>query len=1006
MERGFRFVPTNDADRFESHAGPLNGHGEPGGGWVMNFKHNLLVLAMASAGIGFCCEAYAAGPRQGLQTAHDGNAPAQTSTGEGATTPAAQEDDKPAEKRSNDEKLIQTLSTITVTGFSRSVETSIDYQRFSDKIENVVTAADIGGLPDQSIADALTRLPGVAAQRIGGEASQINIRGLTGNFIQTTLNGRAQPSTSGSNYIQFDDYPSELIHQVAVYKSSQANVIEGGVGGTIAMETANPLDNRKDHTFNVDMRGSYNSRANEVYGANPRAFRISAAYQGKFFDDTFGIGLGFADLYQPHVAEQFVNESYSNTPQVLDGKSTYINTGVQINQVGGTGRSKGYMGTAVWQPNDSFKLTGTAFYSKFHNGSFQRGLRAQLFTNGGAVIANPVIAPNGTLIGGTASSIPGGFFGIPGLQAFSVQTTDNDQSNDASVFSGGLNAEWKNGPWTVTADVSASRARSYSVGSDVSADPYNGLGTGFPLIADQSVDFALHGLDVGDFSVANPDMYTDLGRMALSSYGIYPTTYHDRMKAFRTSVKYDLLDNPVFSAFEGGIYLNNQDYRADRSVWLYGSAWGQYWLSTPDQPPLELDASNAVRTCWKGSQFGSFPCFLALDGAAILAAHGIAPDPQKDWSQNWTETQSGDVNVKIRDAFFQADIDTTLFDKSLTGNVGLRVVHTSQYSPGLQQVGNGAGEPIADGRGVISTDYIRVNPGQSYTDYLPSLNLNLHLDYDNQVRFAAAKVMARPPINMLKSGVASFIFNGTYNLASGTNPMLDPMYATQFDLTFEHYFPDSSGAFVADLFYKHVDSFVQTITDMNYDFAAHGYQVPINPQTGQPYLNGEFQTAYNNTEGGYVRGIELQFMKTRFLPGIWSGLGVSFNYAYTQSGTKIESDLGGFPQQQALPGLSRNVASAALFFDHGKFSTRLAANYRSPFVSAAQVAFNFQTVYFASETVVDYQAAWNFNKHLSGLFQVLNLTDQPTRTYFGNPTQTSTIQYFGRTFYAGLGLKF
>lgn len=966
----------------------------------MKFRHNVLFLALASAGLGVCAQAGAAAPPAAEATAPTGvaaQATGATKGDSGATTKA--------KKKSSQEKLVQTLGTITVVGYARSAETSIDIQRFSDKIENVVSAADIGGLPDQSIADALTRLPGVAAQRIGGEASQINIRGLTGNFIQTTLNGRVQPSTSGSNYIQFDDYPSELIHQVSVYKSSQADLIEGGVGGTIAMETANPLDNPKEQTFNLDARGSYNSRAGQVYGANPRAYRVSAAYQGKFFDNTLGIGLGFADLYQPHVAEQFVNEAYSNTPLTLDGVPTYVNTGVQVNQDGGAERRRGYMATVVWQPNDHFKLTGNAFYSKFHDGSFQRGLRAQLFTNGVAVISNPVVSSNDTLIGGTVGSIPGGFFGIPGLQAFSVQTTSNDQSNDASVFSGGLNAEWKNGPWTVTADLSASRASSYTVGSDVSSDPYNGLGT-FPLIADQSVTFALHGLHVGDFSVSNPGMYTDLGSMALSSYGIYPTTYHDQTKAFRAQVKYELLNNPLFYAIEGGIYLDNHKYSADRAVWLYGSAWGQYWLSTPTQPPLTLDSSNAVETCWKGSEFGSFPCFLAIDSAAVLAAHGITPDPQKDWSQNWTETQSGDVNVKVRDAFLQADIDTTVFNRELTGNLGLRVVHTSQFSPGLQQVGNGAGVPITDGRGVVSTDYLPVNPGQTYTDYLPSLNLNLHLDDSNQLRFAVAKVMARPPIDMLKSGVASYVLNGTYNLSSGTNPMLDPMYATQFDLAFEHYFPDSSGAFVADLFYKHVDSFVQTITESDYDFAGHGYNVPINPATGQPYLNGTFQTAYNNTAGGYVRGIELQFMKTHFLPGIWSGLGVALNYAYTQSGTKIESDLAGFPQQQGLPGLSKNVASAAVFFDHDKFSTRLAANYRSPFVSAAQASFTYQTVYFASETVLDYQASYQFSKNMSGLFQVLNLTDQPTRTYFGDPNQTSTLQYFGRTFYAGFGLKF
>lgn len=981
----------------------------------MTLRPNLILLAMMAAGVVATSPVHAAQtPAATADAANtDGSAgaqqtPANTSAAnqENANDPVDTAAKEKKKKKGGKKALAKTLDTITVTGFSRSIETSIDYQRFSDKIENVVTAADIGGLPDQSIADALTRLPGVSAQRISGQDSAINMRGLTGNFILTTLDGRVQPSSSGSNYTEFDLYPSELIQRVSVYKSSQANVLEGGVGGTIAMQTANPLLNKKDQQFNVDVRGSYNSRAGEVYGANPRGFRISGAYQGKFLDNTLGIGLGFAEMYQPHVAEQFVNESYSNTPLNVGqgGAPVFVNTGIQVNQDGASERRRGYLATVVWQPNDHFTLSGNGFFSKFNDGSFQRGLMAQLFTNGVAVITDPVVTSRGALVGGTVSSIPGGFFGIPGLQAFSVATTDNNQSNDSSVFSGGVHAQWHDDPWTVDVDLSDGHAVSHTVGSTVTLDAYNGLDTGHPLIADQSISFALDRLRVGDLTVANPGMYTDLGRMALSSYNIDPTTYHDRVKAFRTTVKYDL-GGPVFYAIEGGVYARNHQYNADRAVWIYGSGWGQYWLNTPNQPPLTLDSSDAVVRCWQGSTFGKFPCFLAVDGPAVLAAHGITPNPVKDWSQNWTETQSGEVDVKVRDAFLQADIDSYLFGRELTGNVGLRVVHTSQNSPGLQQVGGGAGEPIADGHGVISTDYIRVNPGQSYTDYLPSLNLDLHLGNGNQVRFAAAKVMARPPINLLKSGTASYIYNGQFNLSAGTSPQLDPMYATQYDLAFEHYFADSTGVFAADLFFKHVDSFVQSIDIQNFDFAAAGYNVPINPATGKPYLNGEYQTAYNNTEGGFVRGIELQFQKTRFLPGIWSGLGVSLNYAYTDSATTIPSDLGGFQQNQTLPGLSKNVASAALFYDYGKFSARVQGNYRSAFVSSLQVAFDGQTVYFAPEKVFDIQASYRFTKQLNGMIQVLNVTDQPTRSYFGNPEQTSTIQYFGRTLYAGISLS-
>jgi iron complex outermembrane recepter protein len=959
----------------------------------MSFERKVFVATLASLGVIALGGSYANAAQQDAgasQPASETQAPSGSDAGK---------------KQSKDEELVRTLETITVTGYTRSVETSVDLQRFSDGIENVITAADIGGLPDQSIADALTRLPGVAAERIGGEASQINIRGLSGNFIQTTLDGRVQPSTSGSNYIQFDDYPSELINQVAVYKSSQADLIEGGVGGTIAMQTANPLDNRKEQSFDLDARGSYNTRARQIYGDNAESYRVSAAYQGKFFDDTLGLGLGIAQLSQPHVSEQFVNESYETSPEMLGGQPAYINSGIQLNQDGGSETRRGYMGTLVWKPNDHFKLAGSAFYSHYDDGSYQRGLRAQLFTNGAAVITNPVLASNGALIGGTASSIPGGFFGIPGFQAFSVETTDNNQSTQSGVFSGGLNAQWNQGPWTVTADLSVSHANSYTVGSDVTADPFNGLGSAQPLVADQSVSFLLHGLGVGDFAVANPGLYTNLNDEALDFYGVYPTSYHDRMKAFSASVKYRL-ESPVLDAVEVGIYGQNHTYNADRAVWTYGSDYGEYFLSTPTQPPLALNGSDAHTACWKGGEFGKYPCFLAINGAAVLAAHGITPDPVKDWSQNWTEQQSGEVDEKIRDAFLQADIDTTVFNHELTGNLGVRFVHTSQYSPGLDDVGDGNGVPIADGHGVVSTAFIRVDPGQTYHDWLPSLNLNYRLDKSDQLRFAAAKVMARPPIDLLKSGTASWISNGQYNLYSGTNPLLSPMYATQYDLALEHYFAHSTGVVSADVFYKHIDSFVQNITDENFDFAGNGFIVPTDPATGKPYLNGEYMTAYNNTRGGYVRGIELEFQKAGFLPGIWSGLGVSADYAYTESDVQVPSDLGGFPQEQALPGLSKNVADAAVFFDHGGFSTRLAANYRSAFVSASQVSFNFQTVYFASETVLDYQASYNFTSYLSGLVQVLNLTDQPTRTYFGNATETSTIQYFGRTIYAGINLRF
>ena len=964
----------------------------------MILKRNVLVMALASAGLTMAFGVQAAADNTGAQTTPGTSQQASTASNDNGNGSTSQATTNPKSQA----QLAKSLSTVTVTGFSSSVEKSIDYQRYADTLQSVVTAADIGGLPDQSIADSLTHLPGVSAERIAGQASQINIRGLSGDFILTTLDGREQPSTSGTNYIEFDQYPSELINMATVYKTSQASLIEGGVAGTIALQTANPLDNTKDQSLNVDARGSYDGQAHDVPNANPVGYRLSVAYQGKFLHNTLGIGLGFADMYQPHVAEQFVGEASDGSLYTLNKNSSqqaYLPEGYQLQQNGGEERRRGYLGTVVWKPTDELQLTADTFFSKFFNSSFGYGLRSQNFYGNNAQITNPVLSSLGTVIGGTVSTNPPG----TGGNQFSNETTADNYTKHQSVFSGGLNMKWHHGNWHVESDISMSRATSNEINVDTTADPYSGLGTGNPQLMAQSTTFQFKGRNIGDVSVANPGLYTNLNDMALSRYGVYPYIYHDRNKAFRTAVQYDLPENPVFSAVEAGVYLNNHTYNADREVYVYGSEWNTSPVA--GEPPLTIPSSAAQVTCWKG-KFSGFPCFLTLNGPAILAAHGIVANPVKNITdQSWSEIQSGSVNEKTRDLFVMGDIDAQLFGHELTGNVGVRVSRQSQYSYGLQQVGNGEGVLIVDGNGNSSMDYAPLKSGKTYTDYLPSMNLIYHLTDNDQMRFAAAKVLSRPPINTMLAGAGSWVSNGQYNVWGGTSPLLNPLRATQYDLGYEHYFDDSTGAVTAGVFFKKVNSFIQNVTYNNFDFASVGITVPNDPATGKPYANGQYQTSYN-AKGGDVRGIEASFTKTHFLPGIWSGLGFDANLALTNSNVHNPTNLAGPTTYIGLPGLSKRVASAAVFYDDGTFSARLSANYRSSFLSNTQIAVNNQLVTFAAETVYDFQASYNITKQLSVVYQMLNMSNQPTKTYFGgNPQQTGTIQYFGRTSYLGVNFK-
>ena len=240
------------------------------------------------------------------------------------------------QQQATQQAAVEDVEVIQVRGFASSLFRSLDAKRFGDTVSETISADDLGALPDVSMADALTRLPGISAVRTGGQAAEINIRGMSGGFVFSTLNGREQVSTSGKRNIEFDQYPSELINSAAVYKSPKASLIEGGVAGTVELQTASPLRNEKQHTFTVNARGMYNDRADEVPDGVDFGHRFSLSYQGKFADDTRGLALCYARLYKPSVATQFVGLAYNGQKDTNDdGVNEFISEGFEIQHKGG-----------------------------------------------------------------------------------------------------------------------------------------------------------------------------------------------------------------------------------------------------------------------------------------------------------------------------------------------------------------------------------------------------------------------------------------------------------------------------------------------------------------------------------------------------------------------------------------------------------------------------------------------------------------------------------------------
>ncbi len=232
------------------------------------------------------------------------------------------------------------------------------------QIVEVISAEDIGKLPDSSIAESIARLPGLTAQRERGRATQINIRGLSGDFAGTTLNGREQTSTGDNRGVEFDQYPSELLSSVVVYKTPDATLLGQGLSGTVDMRTARPLE-WKERVFTVGYRADQNT----VNGSNEYGNRYGFSYIDQFLDNTFGIAFGYAHLDSPQPG--FQNEAWG----YADGPAgTKVIGGGKLYKFDDNLKRDGVMATLQYRPSDFYETSVDLFYSQYDKTEIKAGV--------------------------------------------------------------------------------------------------------------------------------------------------------------------------------------------------------------------------------------------------------------------------------------------------------------------------------------------------------------------------------------------------------------------------------------------------------------------------------------------------------------------------------------------------------------------------------------------------------------------------------------------------------
>ncbi len=929
----------------------------------MNFKRNLLSKALASAIVMAAGAAYA----QSSLAADADEAP---------------QDAKAAAAKKKKAEETQKLETVNVTGIRHGIESAIEAKQSSTSIVEAVSAEDIGKLPDISIAESIARLPGLAAQRVAGRAQVISVRGLSPDFATTLLNGRELVSTGDNRSVEFDQYPSELMSGVTVFKTPDAGLIGQGLSGTLDMHTVRPL-NYADSVSVVGVRGQHNSLGSAA-NVDANGNRINASFIGQSAARNVGIAIGFSHADTP-IQENQVG-LYEPWKQVGDDwrpgvpAGTYYSDGIKALRRTGNVKRDGAMATLEVRPSDSWSSTLDLFYSRSKQEDTANQFEVNLGDYNGGYgridLTDVQINGNGTFVGGVANNV------YPLVRGMYNKREDK-------ISAVGWKNEWNVGQASLVADISWSKAKR----DEINLENNTQLAPA-PQLDSVALDFS-H----GDFSQLVPNRdYSDPGQLFLrntiygSGYGKTPKV-EDELKGFKFGATLPAPEavSRVFSDFELGVnYADREKVKHQPEGNINVGAQGDTTIGDDLQYGL-VDLGFAG--------VGFIPSWNVPGAVSRYMTFAPTEDASYLVAKAWT------VDEKITTGYAKANIDGAWGSVPVRGNVGFQIQRTDQssnanYWDGTRPAGQNV-RPFEDGK--------------KYDDVLPSLNLAFSLAEDQTLRLALARQVARARVDQLRASLDFGIDSATGKPgASGGNPTLDPWRANAFDISWEKYF--GTKAYVAAaFFYKDLRSYIYTQTRDDHDFSdLVADYVP--PPGAPPALTTGTFTAPFNGQGGTLRGLELSAsLPLDMFAGALEGFGVIASASFNDSSIKIKdpessSSVGDGPI--SLPGLSKRVYNLTAYYEKNGFEARVSQRRRSDFIGEiGNFAGNRTLRYVVGENITDAQVSYTFGEGsvasgLSLLLQANNLTNSSYRTYAATKDRPLENIEWGRTVLLGAAYKF
>ncbi|HJU08571.1 MAG TPA: TonB-dependent receptor, partial [Rhodanobacteraceae bacterium] len=861
------------------------------------------------------------------------------------------------------------------------------------------------------------------------EADRASVRGSAPSLTLTTINGHSVASGDwfilgggGTRSVSYAMFPSEIVSQVVVHKTSEASLLEGGAAGTIDIITRKPLDFSKPFSAEASIGAVY---ADLPSTTKPQ---FNGMMNWKNDSNTFGVMVQafYEERALQREGQEMLGYSYipTGSPAALSlglGPATpgSASTGVFYPNLPGaalftqTRKRKGGSVDFEWRAADNLTFNLDAFYSKMdatdYNRNYMLRTRDQL----------PKQAVTGTIEGNilTSANLPGAAPGDPLISQGIYDMISRPGESESSQFIT-LDTDWQvNNNLGFKFQLGSTRGTGNTPTQDVME-----MDTGFGSTA----SYSMNGLGTPlNWTMSGTNNAFDPATAGLDwIFGEQNIHVIDKDRWFQADGEYDFDNAGSLASLQFGVRYAKHDHDSPTDI-----AQGPNFAS-----PVQFGTGSTIYPPAGGNYPGDFASNL-----------GVGQMPSDIWF--WTPDQLAQLNALYANRAVTDDPGTSRFypngiysmsEKNAaayvqanfkgdhwSANAGLRYVSTGEKvgytSAGIQESDYALGSPPS---AFYPSGWYWNYYKHHYDKILPSVNLRVDLNQDGSLlaRFAASQTLTRQDYGQ----IAGFLTLNDPTTAtdlgsgSGSNPRLKPILSANFDASLEWYFAHR-GLLSASVYQMNLSNYYDygavTRTYLNNYLTNNG--AGDNPSHTPIY--SQYLVSIPVNVDGTLKGVELNYIQP-----IGDNFGVQFNYTYadghSSGGTYLYNPDGTLATNRAaasrpLFGTSKNTANVSVFYEDAHFNARVNYTYRSKFydgmMSNSGAGIPLLPYWQSGQGYLSLSAGYRLDDNWSFTFDAMNLNN-PKLKYYINGTQAGldfsqapeAFYVNGRQYYFNVNFKF